>query len=141
MGVFTGIFAKEAVVGTLDALYQDVAGDAGAEESELDLLARFNEALTSIGDNVIGLGQSLGDPLGLGAVSESADEQGVSDTGLKAMQDLFGNSYSAFCYLILILLYTPCVAVMGAMNRESGHLLGEFSDRPGPASSPIGWPV
>ncbi len=120
VGVFTGIFAKEAVVGTLDALYQDVAGVTDDEEAELDLLASLKEALGSIGDNIVDLSQSLGDPLGLGAVTDSVDEQGVSDTGLKAMQDLFGNSYSAFCYLILILLYTPCVAVMGAMNRESG---------------------
>lgn len=130
VGVFTGIFAKEAVVGTLDALYQDVAGESGDEATELDLTASLSEALGSIRDNLIDLTQNLGDPLGLAAVTDSVEEQGVSNTGLAAMQNLFGNSYSAFCYLILILLYTPCVAVMGAMNRESGPFW---------ASLVIGW--
>lgn len=130
VGVFTGIFAKEAVVGTLDALYQDVAGEVSEDDNELNIIASVGEAFGSIGSNILDLGQSLADPLGLGAVTESAEDQGVSYTGLAAMQNLFGNSYSAFCYLILILLYTPCVAVMGAMNRESGPFW---------ASLVIGW--
>ena len=130
VGVFTGIFAKEAVVGTLDALYQDVAGITAEEESELDLLGGVAEAFISIADNASALAGALFDPLGLAAISDSAEEQGVSNTGLAAMKNLFGSSYSAFCYLVLILLYTPCVAVMGAMNRESGPMW---------ASLVIGW--
>jgi ferrous iron transport protein B len=129
VGVFTGIFAKEAVVGTLDALYQDVAGENNDEEP-----THFGEqlaaAFSSIVINAKDLASSLGDPLGLGSVNQGYEEQGVSNTGLVAMQSLFTNRYSAFCYLVLILLYTPCVAVMGAMNRESG---------PYWASLVIGW--
>jgi len=130
VGVFTGIFAKEAVVGTLDALYQDVAGEGQDDGGEFDLIAGVQEAFGSIATNLVDLGSSLGDPLGLGAVEDSAEDQGVSSTGVQAMQSLFGSSFSAFCYLILILLYTPCVAVMGAMNRESGPFW---------ASLVIGW--
>lgn len=130
VGVFTGIFAKEAVVGTLDALYQDVAGERSDEEESLDLLGSLIAALLSIKDNLIDLGTRFGDPLGLQSVNDSAEEQGVSNTGLSAMQTLFGSAFAAFCYLIFILLYTPCVAVMGAMNRESGPLW---------ASLVIGW--
>ena len=130
VGVFTGVFAKEAVVGTLDALYQDVAGQTPDDGEAFDLLASGKDAFASIGNNLLGLGGALADPLGLGAVTESVDEQGVSNTGIKAMQNLFGSAYSAFCYLVLILLYTPCVAVMGAMNRESGPFW---------ASLVIGW--
>ncbi|MFL0803690.1 MAG: ferrous iron transport protein B [Agarilytica sp.] len=130
VGVFTGIFAKEAVVGTLDALYQDVAGENNTEDEAFNLLASTQEAFTSILDNTIALGGAIGDPLGLGAVNESAEDQGVSDTGLGAMQTLFGSAFAAFCYLVFILLYTPCVAVMGAMNRESGPMW---------ASLVIGW--
>ncbi len=119
VGVFTGIFAKEAVVGTLDALYLDVA-DATEEGEELSLGQSVQAAFISIWDNVKGLSGALTDPLGLTAVEESAEEQGVSDTGLVAMKNLFGSGFAAFCYLVLILLYTPCVAVIGAMRRESG---------------------
>ncbi|MFT5085170.1 MAG: ferrous iron transport protein B, partial [Lentisphaeria bacterium] len=120
VGVFTGIFAKEAVVGTLDALYQDVAGETINDEQAFSLRDRTKDAFVSIATNFAALSTSLTDPLGLGSVSTSAEDQGVSNTGVSAMQNLFGNSYSAFCYLVLILLYTPCVAVMGALNRESG---------------------
>jgi len=130
VGVFTGIFAKEAVVGTLDALYQDVAGESTDDRGELDLLVSVQESLASVVDNFKDLGSSLSDPLGLGAIDESAEDQGVSNTGVLAMQGLFGSAFAAFCYLVFILLYTPCVAVMGAMNRESGPLW---------ASLVIGW--
>ncbi|WP_370979844.1 ferrous iron transport protein B [Agaribacterium sp. ZY112] len=120
VGIFTGIFAKEAVVGTLDALYQDVAGVEGNEDEHFSLTEKTAEAFESIAANAGDLGAALLDPLGLGAINDSAEDQEVSNTGLAAMQNLFVSHYSAFCYLVLILLYTPCVAVMGAMNRESG---------------------
>lgn len=122
VGVFTGIFAKEAVVGTLDALYQDVAGETTKDDAEFDLLASLGDAFVSIADNIGGLASTIGDPLGLGSVNDSSEDQGVSNTGIGAMQNLFGTAFAAFCYLVFILLYTPCVAVMGAMNRESGPM-------------------
>ncbi len=130
VGVFTGVFAKEAVVGTLDALYQDVGGAAGAAEEDGNLLADVRAAFASIGVNMAALSGSLGDPLGLTAIEDSAADQGVSSSGIVAMQGLFGSAFAAFCYLVFILLYTPCVAVMGAMNRESG---------PGWATLVIAW--
>ncbi|WP_096084941.1 ferrous iron transport protein B [Agaribacterium haliotis] len=119
VGIFTGVFAKEAVVGTLDALYQDVAG-VEQDETSSSFGEQVTEAFSSIADNAAGLGDALLDPLGLAVVADDAESQEVSNTGLAAMQNLFVSNYSAFCYLVLILLYTPCVAVMGAMNRESG---------------------
>jgi len=121
VGIFTGIFAKEAVVGTLDALYNDVAGVV-TEEQEQSLFASIIEALQSIFDNAVGLTGAVLDPIGISSISDSATDQGVSSTGVAAMQGLFTSTYAAFCYLVFILLYTPCVAVMGAMNRESGPL-------------------
>ena len=120
VGIFTGIFAKEAVVGTLDALYQDVAGSENSDAESVTIADQLGQAILSVADNAIGLVDAIGDPLGLGSVNSDAEEQGVSNTGLVAMQTLFSSRYAAFCYLVLILLYTPCVAVMGAMNRESG---------------------
>lgn len=120
VGIFTGIFAKEAVVGTLDALYQDVAGETTSDGSETSLLTSTADAFVSIGSNLLDLSDALLDPLGLSSVQDSADDQGVSNTGLSSMQSLFQTHFAAFCYLILILLYTPCVAVIGAMQRESG---------------------
>ncbi|WP_244370180.1 nucleoside recognition domain-containing protein [Pseudoalteromonas xiamenensis] len=36
------------------------------------------------------------------------------------MASQFHGQLGAFSYLVLILLYTPCVAVLGAVKRESG---------------------
>ena len=122
VGLFTGIFAKEAVVGTLDALY---AGDVGGNDAPLDLVAATGEAVGSILANSAGLADSLVDPLGIdiGDVSDrsaAADAQGVSEGTLTNMAAMFGSQFAAFCYLVFVLLYAPCVAVLGAVAKEAG---------------------
>lgn len=125
VGLFTGLFAKEAVVGSLDALYsaRDEAADtAGAP----DLATAGTEAMMSIVDNAAGLAELLLDPLGLGAIQSSSDvaaaaaSQDVQTTTLTNMAAAFGSQFAAFCYLVLVLLYAPCVAVLGAIAKEAG---------------------
>jgi len=124
VGLFTGMFAKEAIVGTLDALYSEP--DAGEDDgSAPDLLAATQEALASIGEAAIGLADTLTDPLGIsiGNVQDSAavaDAQGVNTSTLTNMAILFAGPFAAFCYLVFILLYAPCVAVLGAVMKEAG---------------------
>ncbi len=121
VGIFTGIFAKEAIVGTLDALY--VGEDLAADQESLDLYSATLSSFVSVKDNFLDLLQSLGDPLGLGSATDIdalAEDQGVDATTLTTMAGLFDGQVGAFCYLVLILLYTPCVAVLGAIRREAG---------------------
>ncbi len=125
VGLFTGMFAKEAIVGTLDALYTvpDSAGDAGAEAP--DLLAAASEAFGTIVAEALALTETLTDPLGIsiGDVSDVeavAAEQEVSSSMLTNMASLFAGPFAAFCYLVFVLLYAPCVAVLGAVNKEAG---------------------
>jgi len=130
VGLFTGMFAKEAIVGTLDALYTK----QGGAETEItdddnkgapDLIAAVADAFSSIGTNAADLGSALTDPLGIviGDVSDQAaiaEEQDVELATLSNMAKLFVTPFAAFTYLVFILLYAPCVAVVGAMVRESG---------------------
>ena len=123
VGLFTGLFAKEAVVGTLDALY----ARQPAEESDEapDIAAAAAEAFQSIASNGVDLIDGLGDPLGIsiGDVTDSAlvaESQGVNQSTLTNMSALFVSPFSAFCYLVFILLYAPCVAVIGAVAKEAG---------------------
>ncbi|MBD3647682.1 MAG: ferrous iron transporter B, partial [Pseudomonadales bacterium] len=72
-----------------------------------------------------GLVSSLTDPLGLsiGNVADSAvvaEEQGVKAGTLTNMAALFGSQLAAFCYLVFVLLYAPCVATLGAISKEAG---------------------
>ncbi len=125
VGLFTGMFAKEAIVGTLDALYS--GDETGLRENGAppDLLAAAEEALASIGAELAALGGALTDPLGIsignvGDIEAVALEQEVSASTLTNMAALFSGPFAAFCYLVFVLLYAPCVAVLGAVNKEAG---------------------
>ncbi|CSA50411.1 ferrous iron transport protein B [Vibrio cholerae] len=127
VGIITGIFAKEAVVGTLNSLYTNTP-DA-EEAAEYDLLASLQEALMTIPDNLAGL--SFSDPLGIevGDLTDTeavAQEQEVDGSIFGNLHTYFANAHVAFAYLIFILLYTPCVAAMGAYVREFGAAYARF---------------
>lgn len=139
VGVFTGIFAKEAVVGTLNSLYDQMARDKNAEaagedgaapaEEEADegwsLGAILSEAGGTIVDNLADLGGAFTDPLGIAVddlsdTAAAAESQEVTVTTIDMMQKLFGSQLAAFAYLMLVLLYMPCVAAIAAVYREAG---------------------
>jgi ferrous iron transport protein B len=125
VGIITGIFAKEAVVGTLNSLYTSSEG----EEGEYDLFASLQEAVESIPANLADL--SYSDPLGVdvGDLSDSsavAEDQEVDSSIFGNLKGYFVTSNAAFAYLIFILLYTPCVAAMGAYVKEFGQKYARF---------------
>jgi len=123
VGLFTGVFAKEAIVGTLDALYSDP--NQNSVEGPPDILAAARAAFSSIGNELMALGGTFTDPLGIsiGDVSDTAvvaEAQGVETGTLTNMASLFASPLAAFCYLVFVLLYAPCIAVLGAINKEAG---------------------
>ena len=126
VGIITGIFAKEAVVGTLNNLYTTAGDEEGAE---FDLMASLEEAVMSVPENLMGL--SFSDPLGIevGDLSDNeavAQEQEVDSSIFGNLNSHFESGSAAFAYLIMILLYTPCVAAMGAYVREFGKKYSYF---------------
>ncbi|HFB97656.1 MAG TPA: ferrous iron transporter B, partial [Bryobacterales bacterium] len=130
VGIFTGIFAKEAVVGTLNSLYATIdhaatgTGMKTEEGGAFSFMDAVRRAFVSIPANLRSLAESALDPLGLSAVSGSATavtaDQGVSSATLRAMVRHFDGKAGAFAYMLFILLYFPCVAAFGAMVREIG---------------------
>ncbi|CZF79976.1 Ferrous iron transport protein B [Grimontia celer] len=125
VGIITGIFAKEAVVGTLNNLY---ASPSSEEASEYDLLGSLSQAVQTIPENLMGLNYS--DPLGI-QVGDLADNEAVAEeqeVDLSIFANLSANFTvaSAFAYLVFVLLYTPCVAAMGAYVREFGRPFAMF---------------
>ena len=114
VGLFTGLFAKEAVVGTLNALY------SGQVEGEpMTLLQAGEAAAISVYDNASALGGALLDPLGLSLNDDTVNDSSQG-AALANMAAYFGSDLAAFSYLVFILLYAPCVAVIAAMHKESG---------------------
>ncbi len=128
VGIFTGIFAKEAVVGTLDALYagidrKSVEGE-GAVEKPFDFWAGIGAAFATIPENLMGVLATSLDPLGIsvGDISDTttaAEEQSVNISIFGSMVDLFASRSAAFAYLLFVLLYFPCSAAIAAVYRET----------------------
>ncbi len=132
VGIFTGILAKEAVVGTLDAAYTalaesdaSAAGEVAAEEEAFNLTGAIGAAFATIPANLGDAMGTWGDPLGLdvGDVSDQnavAEDQEVSTGTFGAMVSRFDGAAGAFAYLLVILLYFPCTAAIAAVYQESG---------------------
>ena len=122
VGIFTGVLAKEAVVGTLNALYEEAASSSKSEtkpeDDTFDFWGEIKSAFQTIPDNIKGLSSKLTDPLGID-IANNGDTENISKTVFGSMKQLFPNTAAAFSYLLLILLYFPCVAVVGAVTREA----------------------
>ncbi|CUW40595.1 fused ferrous iron transporter, protein B: GTP-binding protein; membrane protein [Magnetospirillum sp. XM-1] len=128
VGLFTGVFAKEAVVGTLNALYTQVGAEDGGvalEEAKAGIGDKLAAAAATVPQKLSRLAQLVGDPLGLdlsftGSSAEAAAELKVKDSVFGAMVTRFDGMAGALAYMVLILLYTPCVASLGAIRQEAG---------------------
>jgi ferrous iron transport protein B len=125
VGIFTGVLAKEAVVGTLDALYGQLENqNTDAEKTEFNLQNSITEAALTVPKNLGDIANKLLDPLGLNVGNlensdEAASAQNVKTATFTAMQHSFDGKAGAFAYLLFILLYTPCVAATAAIYRET----------------------
>jgi ferrous iron transport protein B len=141
VALFTGLFAKEAIVGTLNSLYaiegtgdsaenSATAGDASAapEETAADegfsLKSTVKEALVSVPANLVEVFTSIANPLGVkDAIDES--ESAGNEGAYKTMQAHFNlGRFQVLAYLLFILLYVPCLAAMGTAFRELGRFYG-----------------
>jgi len=125
VGIFTGILAKEAVVGTLDALYSKLSkGAVIDEEIKFNLKEALLAAYLTVPANLSVIADNLLDPLGLNIgtvidMASAASEQKVKADTFSAMQHSFDGKVGAFAYLLFILLYAPCVAATAAIYRET----------------------
>lgn len=125
VGLVTGAMAKEVVVGTLNTLY--TAEHITSEEFDA---ANFN-LLSELNGAVRQTWQGLKDTFSISVLSNPIEaskgdgEMGVSSMGV--MSTKFGSAVSAYSYLIFVLLYVPCVSVMGAIARETSRSWMTFS--------------
>ncbi len=140
VSIFTGLFAKEAIVGTFGALY-DLGEEVEAPEfpetpefeegftlneiNEDSSIKELNNEIKKLKDHIE---QSSGE-------SEYTTELIAFTEGVQAVRDwkkLQNNisndftPFTAFLYLLFVLIYTPCVAVIGATYRELGGKWAAF---------------
>ncbi len=130
VGLFTGLFAKEVIVGTINSLYLSRSGEA-PEQQEFDLSDKLVAALQTVPDNLSDALGSWTDPLGMDVdikdTQAIAEDQGVSHGIFSAIRQSFDGTLGAFSYLLFILLYSPCVSALGATHKETGTRWTWFS--------------
>ena len=127
VGIFTGVLAKEAVIGTLNAEYAALAGENEneADEAGFDFTAAIAEAFATIPANLDDALHQWSDPLGLGTAENTdqetvAAENDVDRAIFGSMVARFDGAIGAFAYLLFILLYFPCTAAINAVYKEAG---------------------
>lgn len=122
VALISGMVAKEVMVGTLSSLYDT---REPVEESEFTLRTvseTLQGALSSVPENLSGLGDSLVNPF-----AASAPDVEISDSLLGIMHIKFGGPISAFSYLLFVLLYFPCISVVAAIAKELNKKWAVFS--------------
>ena len=128
VGVFTGILAKETVVGTLNSMYQEMAStldkDVNKVKEDFSVWLGVQAAFATIPENMSSLLGFTHGPLvgGIGDMSDLKAVAGKQEEAIDAffiMRSLFPSNASVIAYLLFILLYTPCVAALGAVYRET----------------------
>ncbi|MDA3852116.1 MAG: ferrous iron transport protein B [Spirochaetaceae bacterium] len=75
VGLFTGIFAKEAALGTMTSLYSQIEG------------------------------------------------QRIEETSINQLIQRYFNPWSAYAFMIFVLIYCPCLAALAAAFREMGAMM------------------
>jgi ferrous iron transport protein B len=129
VGLFSGIFAKEAVVGSLNALY--LMEENKYKKAQFDFFKELGKAFEEIPKGFRELTGSFFDPLGTEeALKENLKSPDLLDVkaGIKnEMRNKFGSKSAAIAYLLFILIYMPCVAATAAIFKETGWKWGVFS--------------
>jgi ferrous iron transport protein B len=121
VGIFTGVLAKEVIVGTLDAIYSQVSENKeqfNKKEQPFDLMEGIKTAFATIPENLSKLGTALFDPLNVETATSKIKE--INTQTFSEMVKRFGNQAAAFAYLLFILMYFPCTATTAAIYREAG---------------------
>ncbi|MFW0699704.1 Fe(2+) transporter permease subunit FeoB [Pantoea sp. R13S299] len=125
VGLVSGIMAKEVVVGTLNSLYTTEAIQSRSfDPQSFNLPGELKEALTETWAGLTAAFRmdALANPI------EASKGDGEMATGsIGVMSAKFGSGFAAYSYLIFVLLYVPCVSVMGAIAREAGKKWMMFS--------------
>ena len=119
--LLTGFVAKEVVVSTMAQLYSvDSEPDAEGDTTFVDDLSKIGTTFFAAGEDTL---RALPGVVGLDFV----DLEDESDSALQsAVRESFEASsggkgaLAALAFMVFVLLYTPCMAAVGAFRHEFG---------------------
>lgn len=112
VGLFTGVLAKEVVIGSLNTLYAQNNTSEG-EEYDASYWSQVQSALKTVPQNLLTLRGAVVNPIAAKAPEEVLEKQAHQE-----MLQKFGGAKAAFAYLLFILIYFPCISATAAMVRE-----------------------
>jgi len=132
VSVFTGLFAKESVIGTMKGLYGQMDAQGGepaavSGNESYSLIGGLKEAFASIPENLSGVLDGFIDPLGFGSAEEElqGDGKAENDAAIDSLRRHFPKGiHQMFSFLLFVLLYVPCLAATGIVFREIGKFYG-----------------
>jgi len=117
VGLLTGAMAKEVVVGTLNTLYTAEALQRQPfDAAQFSLIDQLKDAAEQTWQSVRATFSLsvLANP-----IEASKGDAEMASGAMGTMHSKFASDAAAYSYLIFVLLYVPCVSVMGAIARES----------------------
>jgi ferrous iron transport protein B len=111
VGLITGVFNKESVVGTMQALYAVTEPENAVAEP---VSAKWRAAFRSI-------------PEGFHRIFVHKQTNNIQLPLQEAVHKQFGSAAAVFAYLLFVLLYSPCAAALAAMKKEIGSAWTVFA--------------
>ena len=113
-GLFTGLFAKESVVGTLTSLYSQIyviENMSQNDSSDFDLSREVKSAFMSIPQQFA----AIFIPKDVSSATQEADN---FERSIFSLLRQHFNKHSAYAFMLFVLIYFPCVAALAAAIRE-----------------------
>jgi ferrous iron transport protein B len=129
VGIFSGVFAKETIIASLNALYSQMDAQPegeidNTEKSSYQPLEGIKKAFVTVPENLKSAVTGIINPFGrvstLSDIETVSENQGVEQAAISRIHAAFGTKAAVVAFLIFVLLYTPCVAALGAIYREAG---------------------
>ncbi|WP_075182079.1 Fe(2+) transporter permease subunit FeoB [Pantoea sp. 1.19] len=117
VGLITGAMAKEVVVGTLNTLY--TAEQLHQQPFDPATFSLTNALRAALSQTWQGLREIVSLSVLANPIEASKGDGEMATGAMGIMSSKFGSGVAAYSYLIFVLLYVPCVSVMGAIAREA----------------------
>ncbi|UDG81560.1 Fe(2+) transporter FeoB [Candidatus Profftia lariciata] len=123
VGLITGAIAKEVVISTLNTLYTvEQINKIHFNPETYNLIKGLKEAVNQTWQNLYKIFHLT---LFVNPIKNNPSE--MSSISISIMSNKFISMSAAYAYLIFVLLYVPCISVMGAIARESNYNWMVFS--------------
>ena len=124
VGFLSGIFAKETVVSTLDNLYSSMESgpDTRVEEKvDFNFKSGIVDAFKAIPEGFSEMleSDSPTETANAESMDGNPDLSGTTHSTVEMIQEHFGGPISGFAYILFILIYVPCIAVVATIYRET----------------------